>query len=226
MDDLYSIVDKYFLHIDNEENSLPGIFYYEDLSNIIKTSIRERKNLGFNEFSSIVGVKYNSRILHFTKIILKKNERAFTINKIIDCIRRRLMNIYYGVFAEAILEGMYYRSKKFKVISLTDEDDYENRIDLRIQNLKGQTLDIQVKSISHLVKPTEYQKYKLFLEQEIHSKANNPVIYAYFNHNFEDRYFIIDGLKLNIFGYGLSNIKDLDYFTQKIFNKRFTLEAD
>ena len=215
---LNNAVEKFFLSNTINDVRKPGIFVFDDISSYIKKNIKDGNNLGVEKFIAQMKYRYKERLDHYIPIIVVESRSSS--NEVMDKIEKRLMNTYYGIFAEAILEKMYSASQMYEIIPIKPEEDYGSHIDLKVKDrTDGSILNIQVKTIKHLLNPSPYQIYKLEEERKVHKKLNLTVAYAYFNHDFDNRYFIFEDIKLPIYGYGKSNVRDLEKVTFDLFNK-------
>lgn len=215
--DLNSAVEKYYLsNVINDVQS-PGIFVFDDLSYFIKNNIKQGNNFGVERFINEIKNKYKERLDYFLPIIIYETREPE--NKIVEKIEKRLKNTYYGIFAESILEKMYDSSQMYEVLELNPFEDYSHHIDLKVRDrTDNSVLLFQIKTIKYLTNPSPYQTHKLEKEKQVHKDRNLNVVYAFFNHDFENRYFIFDNYKLPIFGYGSRNVPELEKITFELFN--------
>lgn len=215
---LNNAVEKFFLSNTIDDVRNPGIFVFDDVSKYIKKNIKDGNNLGVEKFIAQMKLRYKERLDYYVPIIVVESRSPS--NEVMDKIEKRLMNTYHGIFAEAILEKMYSASQMYEIIPIKPEEDYGSYIDLKVKDrTDGSILNLQVKTIRYLLNPSPYQIYKLEEEKKVHKKLNLNVAYAYFNHDFNNRYFIFENIKLPIYGYGKSNVRDLEKVTFDLFNK-------
>lgn len=223
--DLYKQVDKYFWKNTIGNQVQPGMFSFIEVSDYIKTSVKNRQNLGVQKFINIMKEDKQSEVSHFIDLIheIGSHDKK-EIERVID---KRLTNAFCGLFGEAILESMYEKSDKYTVLPVTNKDDYTLRVDLKIKQNKSQKiLYIQVKTSSFYNNPTDYQLHKMALEKDIHKENYLTVSYAFYNHSFTERHFIIEDLMVPIYGYGNSNIGILESITDRIFKSKDGLELE
>lgn len=222
MKEVYKYVDKYFWFNVVDEKTQPGIFSFDEISEFIKSSVKDRENLGVLKFVDVFTNKEKEKLNHFINLIHSLTN--VETDRISEAFNTRLVRTYHGLFGEAVLENMYEKSSKYEVLNVSKEDDYNMRVDLKIKQKSTQKiLYIQVKSSSYLEKPNVFQQEKMKEEKEIHEKLNIPVSYAFYNHDFQNRNFVIDDMLVPIFGYGNSNIKLLEEVTDVIFKKKKNL---
>ncbi|MDG0860399.1 hypothetical protein [Staphylococcus equorum] len=222
---LYNQVDKFFWNNTIGNKAQPGIFIFDDVSDYIKSSIKKRDNLGSQKFIQTMKDQNKYNLDYFIDLIHQEtNEDQAKIEKVID---KRLLNAFIGLFGEAILESMYGRSNKYTVIPITKEDDYSLRIDLKIkQNSTQRILNFQVKSSSFYNSPTDYHLEKIKNEKRIHEENSLVVSYAFYNHSFQERYFMIEENMIPIYGYGNSNVAILESITDLIFKTKDNLQIE
>ena len=204
---LNNAVEKFFLSNTIDDVRNPGIFVFDDVSKYIKKNIKDGNNLGVEKFIAQMKLRYKERLDYYVPIIVVESRSSS--NEVMDKIEKRLMNTYYGIFAEAILEKMYGASQMYEIIPIKPEEDYGSHIDLKVRDrTNGSVLNLQVKTIRYLLNPSPYQIYKLEEEKKVHKKLNLNVAYAYFNHNFDDRYFIFENIKLPIYEIGRASCRE------------------
>lgn len=222
MKEVYKYVDKYFWFNVVDDKAQPGVFSFDEISEFIKNSVKARENLGVLKFVDIFTNKEKEKLAHFINLIHSLTN--MDIDKISEAFNMRLARTYHGLFGEAVLENMYEKSSKYEILNVTKEDDYNMRVDLKIKQKSSQKiLYIQVKSSSYLENPNVFQQEKMKEEKETHERLNIPVSYAFYNHDFQNRNFIIDDMLVPIFGYGNSNVKLLEGVTDVIFKKKENL---
>lgn len=220
--EIYKQVDKYFWENVINDRLSPGIFLFDEVSAYIKTSVKNRKNLSPYKFIAYIKEQRKDNFEYYLDLIHKiTQEDKSNIEKVID---KRLTNAFIGLFGEAILESMYEKSDKYEVIPVSGEEDYSLRIDIKIKQKKSnKILNLQVKSSSFYYSPTQYQIQKMENENQIHKENKLIVTYAFYNHSFKERHFMIEENMVPIYGYGNSNIKILESITDLIIDQKDNL---
>lgn len=206
---LNQAVNVYIWDNSSRGEKFKGIFNFQEVSNYIGKHITNGINLGPKKFIDEM-LKFNEEKLNtYIDIIHKETQEEKT--KIIAAIKNRLTNAFYGLFGEHILSNMISNSSKYRVKNLTAQDDYEKAADIKVEEVfTGKILYIQVKTINYLNNPTPWHTNQLAKEKRIHVENNMKVNYFYYNHDFDDRYFISDNKTISFKGYGFGQVSDLE----------------
>ena len=213
---LKSEIDKYFWQNEIGDRVYPGIFLFDEISEYIKYSVSNKINLGQEKFINDCFEKRKNEVEHFSNLIHQSTN--VPKEKVLKHIKLRLIKTFRGLYGEAILENIYSKSKKYELIKVTSEEDYILRIDMKVKEIMtGRILNYQIKSSSFSRTPTTFTKTILEKEKKIHKEYGIKVVYVYYNHDFSERYFQFEDNIVSIYGYGNSNIKDIEEATDKLF---------
>lgn len=115
---------------------------------------------------------------------------------------------------------MFIRSDRYELLEIKNsKDDYEKAVDVKARRKYGnkRVLYFQVKTLSWLLSPKDWQVRKLKEEADLHEDNKLMVQYVYYRHKFGERYFDINGEKLYIHGYGKMNGYEFDEAMDKVF---------
>lgn len=193
----------------SRDEKFKGIFNFQEVSNYIEKHIKNRINLGVKKFIDEMFEFNKEKLNTYVGIIHKETQEKDA--KIIAAIKNRLTNAFYGLFGEHILSNMISNSNKYRVKKLTPQDDYEKAIDIKVEEIfTSKILYIQVKTINYLNNPTFWHIDQLAKEERIHSENNIKVNYFYYNHDFNDRYFISYDNIISFKGYGFGQADNLE----------------
>lgn len=206
---LNQAVNSYIWDNFSRDEKFNGIFNFQEVSSYIERHIKNRINLGVKKFIDEMFEFNEEKLNTYIDIIHKETQEEEA--EIIAAIKNRLTNAFYGLFGEHILSNMISSSNKYRVKKLSPQDDYEKAIDIKVEEVfTGKILYIQVKTINYLSNPTFWHSNQLAKEERIHSENNIKVNYFYYNHDFNDRYFISDNKTISFKGYGFGQVDNLE----------------
>lgn len=225
---LNQAVNAYIWDNSSRGEKFKGIFNFQEVSDYIGKHISNRTNLGVKKFIYEM-FKFNKEKLNmYIDIIYEETQKEET--EIIKAIENRLVNAFYGLFGEHILRNMISNSDKYRVKKLTEQDDYGKAIDIKVEEIfTGKILYIQVKTINYLNDPTFWHTNQLTKEERIHAENNMKVNYFYYNHDFNDRYFISCDNIISFKGYGFGQTDNLEIEIDrlmKLYGVKLEQDAD
>lgn len=221
--DLKNCIEKYLWIKQSDYSHQNGLLTFEHESNYIKNRIKDNKKIGAEIYIRERREALSDRFEKYEKLI---SEETGIVRSIVSRdLNYRIVNFFNGILGEALFERLVNRTKNYQLINVSNEEDYLNRVDVRVAHKHTQHfVFFQIKPVSYLINPNHFSQTKIDNEKRIHKSKNLNVYYAFFEKDFNDRKFVINDNEIKFFGWGgkYNEVKEFERVLDLVFEDNKT----